>query len=93
MTHAVLASALGAQLLQLAGAVLVLLAFAGSQAGRLGQSTASYLWLNVLGSGLLAVLATIERQWGFLLLEGVWFIVSAWGLVQRARGTSPTPAT
>ena len=88
----VLASALGAQLLQIAGAMLVLLAFAGAQAGRLGQSSAPYLWLNVVGSGLLSVLAIIERQWGFLLLESVWFLVSAWGLVQRARGTSPTPA-
>jgi hypothetical protein len=37
---------------------------------------------------VLAVDAYIEQQWGFLLLEGVWTIVSAWGLAARARGSA-----
>jgi hypothetical protein len=28
----------------------------------------------------LAVEAYLDAQWGFLLLEGVWAIVAAWGL-------------
>jgi hypothetical protein len=33
--------------------------------------------------------AIIERQWGFLLLEGVWALVSFWSLLQRMRGHAP----
>ena len=48
-----------------------------------------YLVLNTVGSGILAGDAILERQWGFLLLEGVWAIVSAVGLVMVLRGKSP----
>jgi hypothetical protein len=36
--------------------------------------------------GLVHVLAWHEAQWGFLLLEGVWALVSLWGLIQVRRG-------
>jgi hypothetical protein len=36
------------------------------------------------------VLAYIDQQWGFLLLEGVWALVSLWSLAQLVRGRAPT---
>jgi hypothetical protein len=80
----------GYQLIQVAGSILILAAFAASQAGRLPIDSQLYLALNFVGSAILAVLAWIDQQWGFLLLEGVWAIVSLWGLVQLVRGRTPT---
>ena len=73
------------QLVQLGGAVLVLAAFALQQGGRLDGRSRTYLALNLVGSGLLAFEAAVGRQWGFLLLEGVWAAVSAWSLVAVMR--------
>jgi len=80
----------GYQLIQIAGSLLILAAFAASQAGRLPIDSQRYLVLNFVGSAILAVLAWLDRQWGFLLLEGVWALVSLYGLIQLTRGRAPT---
>lgn len=67
--------------IQLFGAVLILIAFALHQARKMDAHGAWYLTLNFVGSVILAILAGIEWQSGFLLLEGVWAIVSGYGLV------------
>ena len=73
------------QLVQVIGALLILTAFAAAQFGRLDQRSVSYLILNLVGSVILAVLAAIEEQLGFLLLESIWAIVSAWSLFEELR--------
>jgi hypothetical protein len=45
----------------------------------------AYLSLNLVGSLILAVLALLDEDWGFLLLEGVWAVVSTAGLIERLR--------
>jgi hypothetical protein len=60
----------------------VLTGFALSQTGVLDPKSAVYLWLNAVGSGLLAADAVVEAQWGFLLLEGAWAVVSVVGLAR-----------
>jgi hypothetical protein len=79
-----------AQTVQIVGSLLVLAAFAAAQAGRLDPHSTRYLVLNLLGSGVLAIEAAATAQWGFLLLEGVWAIVSLAGLLRRPRrGAAP----
>ena len=70
------------QVLQLAGAILILIAFIAAQRGVMSPHNLSYLVLNLVGSAVLAVLALMDEDWGFLLLEGVWAIVSAFSLAQ-----------
>lgn len=72
------------QLLQVIGALCILSGFALSQAKRLDPDAYPYLALNLMGSSILAVLAFVDRQWGFLLLEGVWALVSLIAMLRRS---------
>ena len=51
------------------------------------------LLLNLFGSTLLAVLAWLDADWGFLLLEGVWAIVTAASIAAKLRGRDATTPT
>lgn len=73
------------QLIEIAGAMMVLAAFALNQFRGLDRHAPPYLLLNLVGSLILAVLAGIHRQSGFLLLQGVWFLVSLWGVIGLLR--------
>lgn len=70
--------------MELVGAALILSAFVLAQVGRLTTAARTYLLLNFLGSGILAVVAAIDGDTGFLLLEGVWAAVSAFALLRLA---------
>jgi hypothetical protein len=79
-----------AQVAQVIGAILILAAYALAQFDLLDHRSYRYILLNLVGASALAVLAWHEEQWGFLLLEGVWALVSAWALFARFR--EPRPA-
>ena len=74
------------QIVQIVGALLILIAYGAAQFGAMDQHSRLYLVLNLVGSVILAGLALYEQLWGFLLLEGVWAVVSLWSLVQVQRG-------
>ena len=82
------------QLVQIVGALLVLAAFVAAQLGAIGQRSRPYLAANLVGSAVLAVDALLGAEWGFLILEGSWAVVSGWSLAvtARARAASRRPA-
>jgi len=73
---------------QAVAALVVLAAFAFSQARVLRTDSRPYLAMNVIGASVLAVDAYLQAQWGFLLLEGVWALVAAAGLCRFLRVAS-----
>lgn len=77
------------QIISLIGSLMILSAFGATQFNRMTSSSMPYLLLNFVGSLILAVVAVVEGQWGFLLLEAVWALVSLWSLVRLLRGGQP----
>jgi hypothetical protein len=76
------------QAISVVGAILILAAYGGNQLKALDSSTALYVILNLAGAAILAVVAALEDQWGFLLLEGVWTLIAAFAAIRLiSRGT------
>lgn len=77
------------QIIQIIGAILVLLGYVLSQTGRVDSRSRSYLLINLVGSALLAIVAALGQQWGFLILNGTWAVISVVNLVQGLRKVTP----
>jgi hypothetical protein len=71
---------------QVLGSLMILAPFVAVLLGGLTPDTYRYLAANALGSAVLAVIAVIGREWGFLLLEAVWALASTYSLLRKASG-------
>ena len=78
------------QTLGVLGALLILIPFAASQLNRLSTDSIAYQSMNLVGSAALTLVAVAERQYGFILLEGVWAAMSLVGL-RRVLAGAGTP--
>ena len=80
------------QIASLVGAALILAAFAGNTMGKLTSGSVSYQLLNAIGAGLLTASAVVSRNWGFIILEGTWTLISVGALVKMALQPKATEA-
>jgi len=70
------------QVISIAGAVMVLIAYAAHQMERMPVETYTYQLLNLVGGAMLVAAAITTRQAGLILMEGAWVVISAYGLVK-----------
>ncbi len=73
---------------QVVGALLILAPFVLTLLGLLSQQGWPYLISNAAGSGLLTASAIASTQWGFILLEGTWFVASFYSIVRKSTGSA-----
>jgi hypothetical protein len=71
------------QLLSLAGAGLVLIAFIALQLGRMEREDVAFNVLNFAGSVLLGWVAIVDHRLGFIILEVAWAVFSLIPLIRR----------
>src|SRR5215210_1274203 len=77
------------QFVSVLGALLMLITYVTKQFGYLSAKGLAYAFANIVGSGILAVVAALEAQWGFLVLEGAWALVTLVAVVrQRAKANT-----
>lgn len=73
------------QAIQLIGALIVLSGFIANQRFGLSSDSVWFLLANAVGTTILAIVAGVNGDLGFLLLEGVWAIVSFVSLARVLR--------
>jgi len=72
------------QVVSIAGAIIILLAYSAGQAGWMRVEQPVYSVLNFVGSVALAYVAIVNLQYGFILLEGAWAVISLAALLRRS---------
>jgi hypothetical protein len=81
------------QVISILGALAILVAYAANQLRWIGPSNLSYSLLNLVGAGVLTAVAVVEQQWGFLLLEGVWTLISLFAFIKLLGGRTTLTGT
>jgi hypothetical protein len=71
------------QSISLVGAALILFGYFQLQCGRMSRTQRSFNVINLVGSALLTYAATRQLNYGVILLEGCWAILSIPGSVRR----------
>ena len=80
------------QLIAILGAALVLAGYFALQRGWLAREDRLYNALNFFGAALLTWVAVADRRWGFIILEGLWALLSVPGMLRRAAPPTGRPA-
>jgi hypothetical protein len=79
------------QIISIVGALAILGAFAANQLSWISPSRLSYTLANLVGAAILTVVAIVDQQLGFVLLQGAWTLVSLVGTVSILRGGGSHP--
>jgi len=68
------------------GVFQILLAYFLNIVGILSNKKLSFILLNLIGSSMACLASALLNYWPFILLEGVWALVSVYALIIYLRG-------
>lgn len=71
------------QIIQLIGAILVLLQYWLIQHYKFSPQNSSILLINLFGSFLLFISALLTSNIGFLILNGVWWLITVKEIISK----------
>jgi hypothetical protein len=74
----------GPDIAGLAGVAMMVFAYAASALGKLDPTRAPALFLNLIGSALVIYSLTYAWNVSSFVMEAVWFLVAAVGLIRLA---------
>jgi len=73
------------QALSFIGAMMILVAYTGQQMKWMDPRSLLYNLLNIIGSAILCYIAFFPFKLGFVVLEGVWVLISIFAIIRNRR--------
>ncbi|WP_339916673.1 CBU_0592 family membrane protein [Yeosuana marina] len=67
----------------LLGVFQILLAYILNVTGKASNKSLNFIILNITGAGMACLASILLNYWPFIILEGVWTMVSLYALVIR----------
>ncbi|WP_166966696.1 CBU_0592 family membrane protein [Yeosuana marina] len=65
------------------GVFQILLAYILNVTGKASNKSLTFIILNITGAGMACLASILLNYWPFIILEGVWAMVSLYALVTR----------
>ncbi|MDW7692047.1 hypothetical protein R9C00_15105 [Flammeovirgaceae bacterium SG7u.111] len=70
------------------GVFQILLAYILNVTGKIGKDDVAFMVLNLTGAGMACLASILMDYWPFILLEGVWALVSLISLIKHISNQS-----
>ena len=70
------------------GVTILLIAYFLNLTDKIGKDSLVYLQMNFIGAGLACLASVLMKYLPFIILEGCWTIVSAFGLLKYIKQPS-----
>ncbi|MCI4443721.1 MAG: hypothetical protein JHC39_09495 [Lentimicrobium sp.] len=67
------------------GVTILLVAYFLNLNNKLEKDSVVYLQMNFIGAGLACLASVLMNYWPFIILEGSWTIVSAFGILKHIK--------
>jgi len=64
------------------GVTILLIAYFLNLTDKIGKDSLVYLQMNFFGAGLACFASVLMNYWPFIILEGSWTLVSAFGILK-----------